>query len=160
VTTVHPDAHPALAPRERDPQDARYLLRDLVRADAAVCALSGLALLLASDPLSDVAGVATTTPARGAGAFLVLLGVGLAWLSNVSDRTRLRWVPLSASGDLVWGLASLAVAVLVDLSGAGRTVIALQGLLVLAIGEAKLVLHRRARVARLDIPSDQPHGAS
>jgi hypothetical protein len=42
----------------------------------------------------------------------------------------------------------LAVAFGADLTGPGRALIAAQGLLVLAVAEAKIVLHRRARIAR------------
>jgi hypothetical protein len=136
VTTIHVDAN---AVPTRDP------LRDLVRADALVCLGSGLALLVAAAPVSDLAGVATTGPARVVGAFFFALGIGLAALGAASHEIRERWVPVSAIGDIAWALASLAVAILADLTGPGRALVAAQGLLALAIGELKPALHRRAR---------------
>ena len=120
-------------------------LRDLVRVDAAAAAISGLALLAAAGPLTDLTGLTTAGPARVVGAFLLLLALDLAWLGAASDQARQRWVPISAAGDILWSVASFAVAAGADLTGPGRALIVMQGLLVLGVGEAKLVLHRRAR---------------
>jgi hypothetical protein len=148
VTTTHVDStRPVVEPTTALGESGRAArhLRDLVRVDAAVAAISGVALLVAAGPLTDLAGLTTTGSARAVGAFLVLLALDLAWLGAASDQARLRWVPLSAAGDLLWTGASFAVAAFADLSGPGRALIVLQGLLVLGIGEAKLTLHRRAR---------------
>ena len=143
MTAIHPDLSPAsITPTSQSV--ARRRLQDLVRADAIVCAVSGFALLAAADALADLAGVATTGPVRAVGAFLVVLGMGLAWLGSAGDDARQRWIPLSAAGDIAWALASFALAFVADLSGPGRALILVQGVLVLAIGEAKLVLRRRA----------------
>ena len=109
------------------------------------CAPSaGSALLAAAGPVSDLVGVSTTGPVRAVGALLVVLGMGMAWLGSAGDNARQRWVPLSAAGDIAWAVASFAVALVGDLSGPGRALILVQGVLVLAVGEAKLVLRRRA----------------
>jgi len=143
MTAIHPDLSPAsIAPTSQ--RVARRRLQDLVRADAIVCAVGGFALLAAADAISELAGVATTGPVRAVGAFLVVLGMGLAWLGSTGDDARQRWIPLSAAGDIAWALASFALAFVADLSAAGRALILVQGVLVLAIGEAKLVLRRRA----------------
>ena len=87
------------------------------------CAPSGgFALLAAADAISDLAGVATTGPVRAVGAFLVVLGMGLAWLGSAGDDARQRWIPLSAAGDIAWALASFALAFVADLSAAGTGV--------------------------------------
>ena len=147
MTTTDADVRPvpSTASLPAASSRARRQLRQLIAVDAAICFGSGLVLLVAAAPVADLIGVSTTTPVRVVGAFLLLLGVGLAWLSRASDRARSRWVPINAAGDLLWAAASLAVAVLADLTGPGRALIAAQGLLALAIGEAKLVLHRRAQ---------------
>lgn len=135
---------PAPAPTGRS-ANARDQLRAVVGADAALAAVSGLVLVLAAGPLSDLAGVATAGPARLAGAFLLVLSVDLALLARATDAARQRWVPASAAADLLWAAGSIGVALLAELTGPGRALIGAQGLLVLAIGETKLVLHRRSR---------------
>lgn len=143
MTTIETTV-PPLAPA-RTPARARDQLRSLMGADAALAAVSGLVLVLAGGPLSDLAGVDTAGPARLAGAFLLVLAVDLALLARATDAARQRWVPVSAAADLLWAAGSIAVAVLAELSGPGRALVAAQGVLVLGIGEAKLVLHRRGR---------------
>lgn len=66
-------------------------------------------------------------------------------LATTTDAARLRWAPATAVVDLAWVLGSLVLAGLADLSGAGRVLLVVQGVAVLVIGEAKLVLVRRAR---------------
>jgi len=143
MTTTHPVTGTTVAPVAAG--DAATALQRLVQLDAGVAAASGAALMAAAGPLSDLAGVPSTTPSRIVGAFLLLLAVDLVWLGTTSHGNRLRWVPASAAGDLAWAVASVAVAALADLTGPGRALIVVQGLAVLAIGEAKLLLHRRAR---------------
>jgi hypothetical protein len=81
------------------------------------------------------------------GGFFVGLAVAVALLGRLADHLLLRLAPLNAYGDLVWAAASVVVGVTADLSGAGRVMVLGQAAAVLAIGEAKLLLTRRARVA-------------
>lgn len=149
VTATHRAAQPlATTPRPAaagSPPLRR--LRDIVRFDAAVGLTSGVALLVAAEPLSDLAGVDGTGPARAVGAFLVVYGLGLVALALGSDHGRLRGALVTAIADILWAVASVAVALTADLSGWGRALIAVQGLFVLGIGEVKLLVLRGARSA-------------
>jgi hypothetical protein len=144
MTTTDADIRPHL-PTPSTPAASRRQLRQLLTVDAAICLVSGAVLVVAATPVADLVGLSTSEPVRVVGIFLVLLGGALAWLSNSSDKARQQWVPINAAGDLLWAAASLAVAVLADLTGPGRALIAAQGLLALSIGETKLVLLRRAQ---------------
>ena len=141
------DASPA--PRERETTTPAGPLRQLVVADAVVTGVAGWLLLVAAVDVAEWAGLTTAAPVRGVGAFFVLLGAALAGLSRASDGVLVRVVPVNAVGDLVWAVASVVVALAADLTGPARALILLQAVLVFAVGEAKLVLARRARAAGL-----------
>jgi glucose uptake protein GlcU len=136
-------------PAERDTRDPIAPLRQLVVADAIVTGLSGVLLLVAAEDLADWAGLTTAGPVRLIGGFFVLLAVALAGLGRTNDRLLVRLLPANAIGDLLWAAASVVVAVAAELSGAARAVILVQAVIVLAVGEAKLMLSRRARAATL-----------
>ena len=143
VTAIHPDLSPAST--TPTPQSAaRRRLQDLVRADAIVCAVSGFALLAAA----DVLGTSPASPRPVPCAPSARSWSCSAWGWRGWDRRVMTpgsgGPRSSAAGDIVWALASFAVAFVADLSGPGRALILVQGVLVLAIGEAKLVLRRRA----------------
>jgi hypothetical protein len=135
-------------PRERETAPASSL-RQLVVADAVVTGLTGWLLLVVSVDVAEWAGLTTAGPVRGVGAFFVVLAVALAGLTRTSDGVLMRSVPVTAVGDLVWAVASVVVALAADLTGAARALILLQAVFVFAVGEAKLVLARRARAAGL-----------
>lgn len=143
TTTTHPTATTA-AERSWDHATVTDLRRFLV-AEAIVTAALGAVMLVAADSLADRTGLATTGPVVAVGAFFVALPVVLAVLSRAPQRLLLRLAPINAVGDLAWAAASFAVAALADLSTTGRVLVALQGLLVVGIGEAKILLARRAR---------------
>ncbi|MGK2948494.1 MAG: hypothetical protein ACSLFP_07960 [Acidimicrobiales bacterium] len=142
MTTTHPAA--ATAERSHEPAAVSDLRRFLV-AEAAVTAALGAGMLVGTDALADRSGLATTGPVLAVGAFFVALPVVLAILSRAPQRLLLRLAPLNAAGDLAWAAASFGVAALADLSTTGRVLVAGQGILVVGIGEAKLLLARRAR---------------
>jgi hypothetical protein len=120
-------------------------LRRFLVVEAAVTAALGVAMVAAADTLADRAGLATTTPVVAVGAFFIALPVLLAVLSRAPESALLRLAPINAAGDLAWAAASFGVAALADLSTTGRVLVAVQGLLVVGIGESKLWLARRAR---------------
>jgi hypothetical protein len=121
------------------------VLRQLMLADAVFTGVAGITLLLAAEPLADEAGLATSGPLLAIGGFFVGLAVVVAAVGRAREHSLLRLVPLNGAGDLVWTSASVFVALGADLSGAGRAMVLVQAVVVLAIGEAKLVLTRRAR---------------
>lgn len=120
-------------------------LRRIIRADVALCAASGLVLLLGAGALADLADVDGGGVIAGAGVFLLALAAALAWLSRAPAAVVVRLAPWSADGDFAWALASVALAVGVSMSGAGRALLVAQALVVAGIGGAKLTAHRAAR---------------
>jgi hypothetical protein len=145
MTTTHPTATAATTTRPAAGPRAVDDLRRFLVGEAVTTAALGAAMLVAADSLADRAGLATTGPVVAVGAFFVGLPILLAVLSRSPQQLLLRLAPLNAVGDLAWAAASFAVAALADLTTTGRVLVALQGLLVVGIGEAKLFLARRAR---------------
>jgi hypothetical protein len=139
MTAVQP---PITADRSPSPLGA---LRQLMLADAVFTLVAGIALLLAADPLADEAGLATSGPLLAIGAFFVVLAGVVAAVGRASEDLLPRLVPLNGIGDLGWAAASVIVSLSADLSGSGRALVLVQGVAVLVIGEAKLLLSRRVR---------------
>ncbi|MEO6318567.1 MAG: hypothetical protein ABIP36_07280 [Acidimicrobiales bacterium] len=142
MTAVHPTTLTDQPLRETR---AATVVRRVVQADAAVTAVGGIVVLAAAEPVADLLGLATTGPVLAVGAVFVALSLVLALLGRADARSMLRLVPINAAGDLVWAAASIGVAALAELSGTGRALIAVQAVVVLAVGEAKLITVRRAR---------------
>ena len=136
-------------PRRREATPPIRSLRRLLVADAALTGLAGVLLLVTAQDMADWAGLSTATPMRVVGAFFVLLAVALAGVSRMRDGLLVRVVPVNAAGDVLWAIASLVVALVVDLTGGARALLVVQAVFVFAVGEAKLVLARRARAAGL-----------
>jgi len=146
MTAVHPTTVPGHRPATQ--ADATVAVRRVVLADAAVTGAGGALLLATASWTADLVGLANSGPVVIIGAFFVVLAAVMALLGRADDERLLRLVPLNAVGDLGWAVASVATVVLVDLSGTGRVLIAVQALAVLAIGEAKLITVHRARSTR------------
>ncbi len=142
MTAVHPTTFTDQTPREAE---ATTVVRRVVQADAALTAVGGGVVLAAAEPVADLLGLATTGPVLAVGAFFMALSLVLALVGRTDARQLLRVVPINAVGDLAWAAASIGVAALADLSGTGRALIAVQAVVVLAVGEAKLITVRRAR---------------
>lgn len=123
-------------------------LRHVIGADAALCAVSGAALVGLAAPLADLVGLTGGGgPLVGVGTFLLVLAAGLAWLRRAPHDTLLRLTPASAGGDLVWAAASVVVAVTVSMNLGGRAAVVVQAAAVAGVGLAKL------RARRLALPS-------
>jgi hypothetical protein len=123
------------------------LLRNTLRADAAVCAMAGIDLVAFSGVASDLLGLAR-------GATLPIVGVGLiayaAYLIVASRRE-----PLSlteawafATADLLWIALSAAIIAFGPLSSTGNWAIGLVAMVVLAFAELKMLGIRRIRQAQ------------
>jgi hypothetical protein len=121
------------------------VLRQVMIADALFTAVAGVGLLAGADPLAEEAGLATTGPLVAVGAFFVVLAALVAGLGRAPEPAVRRLVPLNGIGDVAWAVMSVVAALAADLSGRGRAVVLVQAVAVFAIGEAKLVLARRAR---------------
>jgi hypothetical protein len=139
TTTVH-------APTDfADTLDAVNDVRRVVQADAVLCLVSGGLLVAGVAPIADLLGVEPRWPVAAAGAFLLLLGANLLFLARAAARHVLALTPWSADGDFLWAIASIAVALGVSLTGPGRALILVQGVVVAAVGVAKLRAVRAAR---------------
>jgi hypothetical protein len=86
-------------------------------------------------------------PTVAAGAFLLVLGAGLALLARAEVHVLRALLPWSGEGDLLWAAGSVAVAALVDLTGPGRALVLAQAAVVALVGVAKLSLAKQLRRA-------------
>jgi hypothetical protein len=122
------------------------LLRNTLRADAAVCAVAGIDLLAFSGMAADLLGLQR-------GATLPIVGVGLlayaAYLVVASRRE-----PLSlteawafATADLLWIAGSAAIVAFGPLSSTGNWLVGAVAIVVLAFAELKMLGIRRIRQA-------------
>lgn len=108
--------------------------RRLLLADASLSAALGAVLVTAAP--ADLLGLSSTTPLRVVGAVLLVLAADLALLART--RAARRWVLLAGVGSLAWEAASLALAVLGDLSAVGTALVVGQGLVFGALGVLQL----------------------
>ncbi|HEU0102545.1 MAG TPA: hypothetical protein VFR07_09520 [Mycobacteriales bacterium] len=108
----------------------------LLRLDGVLCAAMGLTLAIGAEPVAELLGTASTGVLRVVGVALVLYGLDLVLLAPT------RWargvLRAAGIGNLAWEVASLAVAALADLSTTGRVLVAVQGLVVGALGLVQL----------------------
>jgi hypothetical protein len=139
MTTVH-EPVTAMAPAE----PAAHDLRRLLRADAALCLVSGAVVAAAARPIADLLDVTSTSPILVTAGVLVVVGLALVALAAAPRAVLAVGSALSAAGDAVWAIGFAAVAVLAPLSGEGRALVLAQAALVAAIGLAK-----RRRIAHL-----------
>jgi hypothetical protein len=140
MTTVHQPVG-AITPA---PDAPTHDLRRLLRADAALCLISGSVVAAAARPLADLLGVTSTAPILATAGVLAVVGLALVGLAAAPRVLLAPGSVLSATGDAVWALGFATVAVLAPLSGPGRALVLAQAAVVAGIGLAK-----RARIARL-----------
>jgi len=120
------------------------LLRNTLRADAVVCAISGVDLLAFSGMAADLLGVER-------GATLPMVGLGLiAYAAYLLVASRREPLSLSeawafATGDLVWVAASAAVIAFGSMPANGKWIVGIVALVVLAFAELKMLGIRRIR---------------
>ena len=120
-------------------------LRRVIQTDVALCAVSGVALVVGAGVLADLADVNGEAAIDAAGGFLVLLAGALRWLSRAPVEALVRLTPWSAEGDFAWAVGSVVLAVAGSMSGPGRALLVAQAVAVAGMGGAKLVAHRGAR---------------
>jgi len=126
--------------------------RSLLKADAVLCVVSGLALLAAANPLSELLDGGQVTAVRIVGALLIVVAADIALLSRVRDQ---RLAPaLTAIGILnaAWVAATVALVLAGVFEPLGAIVAALSGAMVAAFAwhELRAAKHvegvlRRAR---------------
>ena len=85
-------------------------LRDLLRIDAALCAVTGLTAALAAPAVADALGpdVGTTT-VRVVGVALVLWALDVVLLARASGRLLRGTVAVAAWGNLAWELGTVGL---------------------------------------------------
>lgn len=116
-------------------------VRPFLLTDATLTAGNGLAYLVAAPWLADLFG-ASTTLLVGLGVFLVAVGAGIGWLATRQPVPRGLVLELAAFNG-IWVFASLAYAVLGDLTTIGRVWDVLQAVLVAAFAVGQAWLARR-----------------
>ncbi|HXH78501.1 hypothetical protein [Nocardioides sp.] len=116
-------------------------LRPFLLGDAALTTANGLVYLLTARWLAELFGVGTSV-LLGLGAFLVLVGAGVAYLATRRPVPRTGLLELAAL-NAAWVAASLAYAVAGDLTTVGRVWDVLQAVLVGACAAGQLWFARR-----------------
>jgi hypothetical protein len=118
-------------------------LRTLLRADAALCAATGLVAAAAAAPVADLLGPdVSTTVVRVVGIALVLYALDLAVTSRLADRWQRPAVLAAGAGNGAWVLATL---VLVALGAFSTTGVVVALVVAAAVGELGVLQLRAAR---------------
>lgn len=115
-----------------------------LRLDAAVSGLTGLAMLALAGPLGELLDLPIGL-LRGAGAILLVLTVGLSWLS--SQRTISRAALLVIAGiNVVWAIDSVVLLLTgwVEPNAFGVAFVLFQAVVVLLFAELQVIVARRA----------------
>lgn len=124
--------------------DTTSRLRSLLRADAAFCAVLGLAAGAAAGAVADLLGPdISTTVVRVVGIALVLYALDLAVTSRLADRWQRPVVAFAAAGNAAWVLGTLVLVGLGALSTAGAAVALVVGLVAAELGVLQLRALRR-----------------
>lgn len=98
-------------------------LRTLLRADAALCAATGLVAAAAAAPVADLLGPdVSTTVVRVVGIALVLYALDLAVTSRLADRWQRPAALGAGAGNVAWVLATVVLVVLGSFSTTGALV--------------------------------------
>jgi hypothetical protein len=119
----------------------------LLLIDAAMCAACGAVAIAAAGPVVDLLGVESQAWVRGIGVFLVVYSLALWSLTRVNRSIAVRGAAATAVGDGVWVAATVALVIAGVFSGVGIAVMIATGLVVGALGTAKVDAIRSARVS-------------
>ena len=116
-------------------------LRTLLRADAALCAVTGLVAAGAAGPVADLLGPDVgTTVVRVVGVALVVYALDLALVSRAAARWQRPAARVAGLGNVAWVVATAGLLALGAFSAAGAAV----GLLVAAVVGGLGLLQLRA----------------
>jgi hypothetical protein len=118
-------------------------LRTLFRIDAATCAATALVAITAAAPVADLLGVDSHAWVRGVGAFLVVYSVSLWSLTRAPRATAVLGAAATAAGDGLWVAVTVVLAMAGAFSGVGTAVMGAVGVVVAALGIAKVEAIRR-----------------
>ena len=119
-------------------------LRALLRADAALCAGTGLVAALAAPAVADLLGPDVgTSVVRVVGIALVLYALDLALTSRAAERWQRPAALAAGLGNLAWVVATVALVALGAFSATGTAVALLVGAVVGGLGLLQLRACRR-----------------
>lgn len=144
MTSTHADqttATTTAADRDHGPGLVHPLAAPFLLVDAGTTGLNGLAYVVAGGWLADWFG-APELLVRGLGAFLLLVGAGVAVLATRRPIPR-RGVAVLAGLNAVWVVASLDYAVMGGLTTLGTTWVVLQAVVVGVFASGQVWLARR-----------------
>lgn len=121
------------------------LLRAVLVADAAVCAVAGTAFLVATGPAADLFG-APDAAVGAVGVLLLLFAVAALWLAR-RPRVPDGLVKALVAADVVWAVDTVGLVALgwIAPTTTGLALVLLQAVGVLAFAGLKLVALRRDR---------------
>ena len=119
-------------------------LRSLLRADAALCAVTGLVAAAAAAPVADLLGPdVSTTVVRVVGVALVLYALDLALTSRASDRWQRPAALVAGAGNVAWVVATVLLVAVGAFSTAGAVVALVVAAVVGELGVLQLRAARR-----------------
>lgn len=119
-------------------------VRRILTIDAAFCILASTTLLASAAPIADHADLASPTVVQAIGAFLLLLGVGLAVLARAPQRRARLGTAVTGLGDVGWAVGSLVLVVAAGLPAWATVAVVVQAVLTLGIAIAKRAALRSA----------------
>jgi hypothetical protein len=115
--------------------------RGILLIDAVTCASAGLITAAASSAVADLLD-AEQPPVLGTGLFLLGYTIGLLAFARSCARVQRQGLAVTAVGDALWVLASVALVIAGTFSAAGNAVVLAVALVVAAIGVTKVAALR------------------
>ena len=130
MSTTHVPTHPTTADAGTDPAAAERNLRTVLRVDAVVSAVSGLALAAAPNALDDVLGTGQPGVVRAVGIAFLLYAADIALLSRAGTATLRRFAPAVVVANELYVVATVATIALGWYATAGAVLVAAAGAIV------------------------------
>ena len=112
-------------------------VRRILIIDAGFCIVAGTALLASAALITDNVGLEGPTVVQAIGAFLVVLGAGLAALSRMPQRWARNGAAVTGVGDVSWAVGSFVLAVTAGLPAWAAGAILVQAAFTLGVAMAK-----------------------
>lgn len=119
-------------------------VRRILIIDAGFCVVAGTALLASAALIADKVGLEAPTVVRAIGAFLVVLGAGLAALSRMPQRWARNGAAVTGVGDVTWAVGSFVLAVTARLPAWAAGAVLVQAAFTLGVAMAKRAALRSA----------------
>lgn len=141
MSTTHVPTHPTTAEAGTEVAAAERNLRTVLRVDAVISAVSGLALAVAPNALDDVLGTSQPGAVRAVGIAFLLYAADIALLSRAGTATLRRFAPAVVVANELYVVATVATIALGWYATAGAVLVAAAGAIVggLAIAQRRFV---------------------